>query len=79
MGIEVELLEDHPDSFADLAQFTTLLGRQLLAFHHDGSFLGAFEEVDASQQRALAAPRGADDDGFRSIGDVEVDCIEYLQ
>ena len=56
---EVELLEDDPDPLPDRGDVDAL-ARDLLALEEDAARLDRLEEVDAPQQRALAAAARAD-------------------
>ena len=73
---QIELLEDHPDSLAD-RRHVGALARDLLALEEDPPRVERLEQVDAAEQRALAAPARADDDEHLAGGDVEVDPVEH--
>ena len=57
---EVELLEDDPDALPDRRDVDAL-ARDLLALEEDPARLDRLEQVDAAQQRALAAAARPDD------------------
>ena len=75
MREEVELLEDDPDPLPD-GRDVDALPRDLLTLEEDPAFLDRLEEVDAAQQRALAASARADHDEHLAGGDLEVDAVE---
>ena len=77
MREEVELLEDDPDSLARRRQIGAL-ARDLLALEEDPAGVQGLEQVDATQQRALAAPARADDRQHLAPVDVEVDPAQDL-
>jgi hypothetical protein len=72
---EVELLEDDPDLLADLRDIHALPG-DLLALEENPAFLDRLEQVDAAQERALAAPARPDHDEHFAALHAEVDPIE---
>ena len=72
---EVELLEDDPDPLAH-GRHLGAFARDLLAFEEDPSAVDRLEQVDAAQQRALAAPARPDDDQCLAGADGEVDAVE---
>src|SRR6476660_4486192 len=58
---EVELLEDHPDLLAD-ARHVGALGGDLGALEDDATGVERLEEVDAAEERRLAASTRPDHD-----------------
>ena len=58
---EIEVLEDHADLFARLAQLLRREGRQLLPIEEHLAGGGALEQVDAAHERRLACAGKTDD------------------
>ena len=75
---QVERLEDDPDPPADAVDVDAS-GGDLLALDDDPSGVDRLEEVDAAQQRRLAAPRRADQADDLVLGDLEVDAAQDLE
>src|SRR5262249_49028962 len=73
---QVELLEDDPDALAHPGDVRALPG-DLVALEEDPSGVNGLEEVDATQQRALAAATRSDHDEDLAGGDLEVDSVEH--
>ena len=76
MREEVELLEDHADPLAQAGDIDPLAG-DLLALELDRARVERLQQVDAAEQRALAAARAADDDQHLARGDLEVDAVQH--
>ena len=72
---EIELLEDDADALAHRRHVRTLR-RDLFALEEDPARVDRFEQVYASQQRALAAATAADDDEHLAGVDPQVDAVE---
>ena len=72
---EVELLEDDPDPLPDRRDVDAV-ARDLLALEEDAARLDRLEEVDAPQQRALAAAARADHHEDLARLHLEVDAVE---
>ena len=72
---EVELLEDHPDPLPDVGHVRAL-ARDLLALEVDPARVERLEQVDAAQQRALAAAARPDHRQHLAARDVEIDRVE---
>ena len=72
---EVELLEDDPDPLPDRGDVDAV-ARDLLALEGDAARLDRLEEVDAPQQRALAAAARADHHEDLARLHLEVDAVE---
>ena len=75
-GEEVELLEDHPDVAAYLAQGALRQRADLAAGDGDGAARGPVEGVDQAQQGRLAGPGVAHHPEHLALGHVEVDLVE---
>src|SRR6266568_6368644 len=75
MREQVELLEDDSDPLPDAVDLDTL-ARDLLALEEDPAGVDRLEQVDAAQQRALAAAAGADHDKHFARIDAEIDPVE---
>ena len=58
---QVELLEDHADLLAGIAQPLLVQRRQLLAGHEDPTAVGALQQVHQPQQRGLACTTAPDE------------------
>jgi hypothetical protein len=72
---EVELLEDDPDALAHRREVRPLAA-DLLALEEDAAGVDRLQQVDAAEQRALAAPARADDDEDVTGVDAQVDAVE---
>ena len=75
MREEVELLEDDPDSLTDRRDVGAFAG-DLLALEEDAAGLDRLQQVDAAEERALAAAARTDDDEDLAEVDAEVDPVE---
>ena len=84
MRKQIELLEDHADLFAQLAQrrpvravagFLVALGGEH-AVDRDGTALDRLERGKAAQQRALAGPARPNDDQNLSGSKLQADVVE---
>ena len=75
---QVERLEHDPDPAPDPVDVDAL-GGDLLALDQDPAGVDGLDQVDAAQQRGLAAPRGADERDDLVLGDVEVDPPQHLE
>ncbi len=73
---QVEMLEDHADRAAKLAQALALGVRHPHAAYEDLAARRALQKVDEAHQRRLAGPGGADDAEDLALGDREVDAVE---
>jgi hypothetical protein len=58
---QVEVLEDHPDAVAGLAQAGGRQAGEVLAMDDHLARVGAFEQIDETQQGGFAGAREADD------------------
>ncbi len=76
MGEEVELLEDDPDPLPDAGDVGAA-ARDLLALEVDRAGLDRLEQVDAAEERALAAAARADDREHFAAAHLEVDAVEH--
>src|SRR5581483_2999502 len=76
MREQVELLEDDADPLAHRGHVDAAPG-DLLALEEDAAAVERLEQVDAAQQRALAAAAAADDHEHLAGGDAEVDAVEH--
>ena len=74
MREQVERLEHDPDPAPDPVDVDAL-GRDLVALDDDPAGVDRLEEVDAAQERRLAAPRRADQADDLVLGDLEVDAL----
>jgi hypothetical protein len=72
---EVELLEDDPDPLADRGDVHAL-ACDLVALEVDVPAVERLEQVDAAQQRALAAAARADHDQHLAGIHCQVDAVE---
>src|SRR5213593_3273974 len=72
---EIELLEHDPDPLPH-GGHVRALARDLDTLEEDPPRVERLEQVDAPEQRALAAPARADDDQHLARGDLEVDAHE---
>src|SRR5918992_1976812 len=72
---EVELLEDDPDALPH-GRDVDAPARDLLALEEDPPLVERLQQVDAAEQRALAAPTRADDDQHLAGVDAEVDPVQ---
>ena len=81
-GQQVEVLEDHADAAARLAQFLAGAaaaageGGEVLAGDGHGAGGGALQEVDAADEGGLAGAALADDAVHLALADVQVDAVE---
>ena len=78
MREQVERLEHDPDPAPDPVDVDAL-GGDLLALDEDPPGVDRLDQVDAPEQRGLAAPRGADEGDHLVLGDLEVDPLEHRQ
>ena len=78
-GKQVEVLEDHADGAADLAQIVVGKLREILAVDDDAAARRAVEQVDAAYKRALACARATDDAEDFSGADVYGDILERIK
>ena len=84
MRKEIELLEDHPDLFAQTAKRGAVRAATLLLFAHRrersvdsyGAALDRFERRQASEQSALAGTARPDHDEDLARHHFEIDAIE---
>lgn len=80
-GEQVEVLEDHADPAARPAQFPARPGSasgqggEVVAVDAHGARGGAFQEVDAADERGLAGAGLADDAVHLAFADVQVDAV----
>ena len=75
---QVERLEHDPDPPPDPVDVDAL-GGDLLALDDDPAGIDRLEQVDAAQERRLAAARRADEADDLVLGDVEVDAAQDLE
>nr|GEU28263.1 hypothetical protein [Tanacetum cinerariifolium] len=71
---QVELLEDHADIAARVAQIALGQRRELLAGDGDGAAVGALQQIEKAQQRGLAGAALADQAKDVAPVDVEREC-----
>src|SRR5262249_44209454 len=78
---QVELLEHHADSAADVLKDAGghLAGLELDAGHVDGAGLETLQAVDAAEESALATAGRADDGGHLAAADGEGDATQHLE
>ena len=88
MGEQIEVLEDHADLLAHLAQMRLGIGHQAvavaaqpqqLAAHLDGAGFVALQGHQQAQDGRLARAAGADDGDLLALGDVEVEVVEHIR
>ena len=81
---EVELLEHQPEMqplFADVRRILFRLRaavKEHFAVHGDGAFVRRFKEIEAAEQRRLAAARRADDGKHFAAIQLEIDAFQHL-
>ena len=75
---QVEVLEDHADVLARLAQLFLAHGRHVLTVDDDLAGRRALEHVDAADQRGLACAAEADDTEDLAALDRQVNALERL-
>ena len=73
---EVEALENHADGLPQLQQFLAAEPGQAFAVHQHLALGGAFEQVDAAHQGALARAGQADDAENFTVVDGEIDVLQ---
>ena len=77
-GQQVEVLEDHADVLAGLAQFRAVQGRHFLAVDEDLAARGHLEHVDAADEGRFAGAGQADDAEDLAVFDFEVRLLQGL-
>src|SRR5258708_18440542 len=79
MGEQVEVVEDHPQLTAPLAQLGgTERPMQLFAADPNRAAAGGFEVVEAANERALARAAWPDDGDTLATLDGEIDVMQHL-
>src|SRR5919112_408802 len=76
MREEIELLEDDADALPNRRHLHAL-ARDLLALEEHAAAVDRLEQVDAAEQRALAAAARPDDHERLAGGDGQVDAVEH--
>ncbi len=88
MGEQIEVLEDHADLLAHLAQMRLGVGHQAIALaaqaqqlaaHLDGAGFVALQGHEQAQDGRLARAAGPDDGDLLALGDVEVEIVEHTR